>query len=153
MLLENSYDIKEYVNIAIHNTLDSILFHDNDINPDTDYEEFCKANKTKQKYINVIELYSILYIEECISDSNMFIHQIKKIVDYVIHTQTCKNTSKIYIESLLNISKNLKNREEYSTIVKNLRDEPSKKDKYDFRTKFMISDIIDILDNKVKTKK
>lgn len=156
LLLENNYDIKEYVNITLNNVLDSFIFYDDDINPDTDYEDFCKANKTKQKYINVLELYSILYIEEHICDNDLFLQQIKKIVDYVIQTHTCKNTSKIYIESLLNISKNLKNlksREDYINLVKNLRDEPSKKDKYDFRTKFMISDIIDILDNKVKSKR
>jgi hypothetical protein len=144
LLLENSYDIKEYVNTSINNTLDSIIFNNDDINPDTNYEEFCKANKTKQKYINVIELYSILYIEERICDNSLFIQQIQKTVDYVIQSSTCKNTTKIYIESLLNISKNLINCEEYTTIVRVLGDETSKKDKYDFRTKFMISDIIDI---------
>ena len=59
----------------------------------------------------------------------------------------------LYDDQHMKISKNLKKSDEYTNIVKKLRDEPSKKDKYDFRTKFMISDIIDILDNKVKTKK
>ena len=60
---------------------------------------------------------------------------------------------KIYIESLLNISKIIKDHSECFCIMTKLRDETTKKDKYDFRTKFMISDIIDIIDNKVKSKK
>jgi hypothetical protein len=153
LLLDNGYDIKEYINITLNNILDSFIFNNDNINPDTDYEEFCKANKMKQKYINVLELYSILYIDEIIVDSSVFINQIQKSVEYIMQTHTCNNMIKIYIESLLNICKIIKDQSECFSILTQLRDEITKKDKYDFRTKFMISDIIDIIDNKVKSKK
>ena len=121
MLLENGYDIKEYINITLNNILDSFIFHNDDINPDTDYEEFCKANKMKQKYINILELFSILYIDEIIEDSIVFIRQLKKSVEYIIQTNTCNNMIKIYIESLLNISKIVKNHSECFCILTQLR--------------------------------
>jgi hypothetical protein len=149
ILIDKDNTVIDYLTKKILETLKSIDFSDMELCPNTQYDEFCLENKKKSKYINLLQFCNVLHFEKLISPNTLEII-LNDIIEIIKNSSISNKKIKIYIESLLSLSKLLKDDKIFINVTFILKEELKNPNKFDFRTKFMIQDILDLYNNNNK---